>query len=162
MHHSGLFLCSFSIFLSASYTFSCCILFILHYFHASLFLRYILFMLHIFYVALFPCCTFFVLHFSHVALSLCYALLMMHNFILHFFRVALFSRIVLFSCCTFFVLRCFSAKALECHTFFLWHFVCFALFPCYILINIENERKHNHKNDITFITLKYFTFISIS
>ena len=105
---SALFLCTFSIFHSARWTF-----FMLRFFHAADFFVLYFLMLHFVHVALFLCCSFFMLHPFHVVFCLCCTIPIFRFFELHSFHVALFLcctismlhffRVALFSCCTFFI-----------------------------------------------------------
>ena len=122
--------------------FSCCTLFMLHFFCVAPF-----------HVALFLCCTFF-----RAALSSCCILYMLHFFLIalfpffamlvtfYFFFVLYFFHVSLFSCCTLSVLHffhvtyfqwctflCFAISMLQlclyC-TLFMLHFFHVAIFPC--------------------------------
>ena len=98
--------------------FSCCLLFMLYYFHVALSSLYSLFilnvfMLHYFHFALFSCCFFYTLHYFHAAF-----------FVLHSFQVPLFS------CCILFILQFFHVALFFILHYFPHGFIPGALFSC--------------------------------
>ena len=110
------FFCHISISLCVA-LFSCCTIFVLHYFFFKLhffsctFFISCCFNVALFCVALFSCCTFFILHYSLVALFSCCFFP-----VLHYFYVDLFPCCTIL-CCSFSLLHSFHV-ALWCVNFF--------------------------------------------